>query len=179
MNYALSINGFEVINGYSDVLTPLLGGVRAAAGATGWWGNLRWFSLSRFLPEVEGGRSPVIRYLSNHLINRITFAERQACAEIAPEINNHLTHDEEYEGGHPERSNEVLQSWEALAVLNEELVTGDEEENLSLWTNKLELAKETYLKLSTRGITLDYRSNFDHIEPLVEGIEAFKKSAEI
>lgn len=48
LNYSLSVNGFEVINGYSDLLTPLLCSV-GAAGSTGWWTNLRVFSLGRFM----------------------------------------------------------------------------------------------------------------------------------
>ncbi len=37
LNHSLSLNGFEVINGYSDILTPLLSAAGGAAGATGWW----------------------------------------------------------------------------------------------------------------------------------------------
>jgi hypothetical protein len=35
-NLSLSINGFEVINGYSDLLMPFLGAAGGASGATGW-----------------------------------------------------------------------------------------------------------------------------------------------
>ena len=74
INHSLSVNGYQVINGYSDLLTPFLGITGAAAGATGWWLNSRAFSLGRFLP-AGGGRLPTQRYLSKNLLNRITYIE--------------------------------------------------------------------------------------------------------
>ena len=44
LNHVLSVKGFLVINGFSDLLTPFLGAAGAEAGATGWWSNLRTFS---------------------------------------------------------------------------------------------------------------------------------------
>ena len=76
LNLSLSINGFQVINGYSDILSPFLGAVGGFAGATGWWSNLRMFSIERFYP-AQGGRLPIVRYLSKSLLNRITFAEKE------------------------------------------------------------------------------------------------------
>ena len=64
LNHVLKLNGFEVINGYSDILTPFLGAAGGAAGCLGWWSNLRAFSLDRFSPSVGGGRLPIQRYLS-------------------------------------------------------------------------------------------------------------------
>ena len=78
LNFTLSINGFKVINGFSDILTPFLGCAGGYAGATGWWSNLRMFSMSRYINTVSGGRLPTIRYLSNALLNRITHDERRA-----------------------------------------------------------------------------------------------------
>ena len=40
LNHVLSVKGFLVINGFSDLLTPFLGAAGAEAGATGWWSNL-------------------------------------------------------------------------------------------------------------------------------------------
>jgi len=56
LNHVLSVKGFLVINGFSDLLTPFLGAAGAEAGATGWWSNLRTFSLERFSPATSGGR---------------------------------------------------------------------------------------------------------------------------
>ena len=49
LNLSLSVNGMEVINGYSDILTPFLGVAGGTAGATGWWSNLRMFSIGEVL----------------------------------------------------------------------------------------------------------------------------------
>ena len=73
LNHVLSVKGFLVINGFSDLLTPFLGAAGAKAGATGWWSNLRAFSVERFSPTTGGGRTPTERYLSCALLNRITY----------------------------------------------------------------------------------------------------------
>ncbi len=45
INHTLKLNGFEVINGYSDIVTPFLGVAGGAGGSLGWWSNLRAFSM--------------------------------------------------------------------------------------------------------------------------------------
>ncbi|MBL7206924.1 MAG: hypothetical protein ISS67_00150, partial [Desulfobacterales bacterium] len=125
LNFTLSINGFKVINGFSDILTPFLGCAGGYAGATGWWSNLRMFSMSRYINTVSGGRLPTIRYLSDALLNRITHSERKAFVKLIPEINNGLPRDSDYERGEPDRKVEVLQSWEAISHLNNENIVSD------------------------------------------------------
>ncbi len=75
LNHVLSVKGFLVINGFSDLLTPFLGAAGAEAGAMSWWSNLRTFSVERFSPTTGGGRTPTERYLSCALLNRITYYE--------------------------------------------------------------------------------------------------------
>ncbi|MDA3933107.1 MAG: hypothetical protein PF630_02070, partial [Gammaproteobacteria bacterium] len=75
LNYSLKLNGFEVVNGFSDILTPFLCAVGGDAGATGWWSNLKCFALDRFEPAVPGGQQPIPRYLSCGLLNSIRFDE--------------------------------------------------------------------------------------------------------
>ena len=41
LNYALTENGFKVINGFTDILTPFLVAAGATGCSTGWWTNLR------------------------------------------------------------------------------------------------------------------------------------------
>jgi hypothetical protein len=76
INHTLALNGFNTINGYSDVLTPFLGAAGGEAGATGWWSNLRVFSLDRFSPPIGGGRQPIERYLSCALLSPLTYMQR-------------------------------------------------------------------------------------------------------
>ena len=96
VNHSLSLNGFEVVNGYSDLLTPFLGAAGGVAGATGWFNTQKVFSLDRFSPPVSGGRRPVPRYLSARLINSIRVDEFQLLRGRFPEIANGLSTDEFY-----------------------------------------------------------------------------------
>jgi len=179
LNYTLSLNGSIVINGCSDILTPFLGGVGGHAGATGWWTNLRMFSMNRYIRSVSGGRLPLVRYLSNSILNRITFSEREAIAALVPEINNGLPHDKDYEGKEPQRNIEVLQTWEAIADLNKRLVTADTNENLSRLERSVNLAEAAYENISMLGIQLNVEAKKEYVAALREGIRTFKRNAEI
>lgn len=71
MTYVLGDrNSFEVIHGYTDLPGVLLLPIGAAAIGTGWYSNLRQFSMRRFLPG-GGGRQPKPRYTSKALLNSL------------------------------------------------------------------------------------------------------------
>lgn len=177
LNYSLKINGYQTINGYSDLLSPFLGAVGGDIGCTGWWSNLRRFSMDRFAPESTGGRQPVQRYLSIKLLNRITFYELDALRRIVPDIVNGLSKDEAYIG-EPDRSIEVLQSWEALSSLLDSLTGSHAAGNLEKCSNAINLAVELYTSIKAR-YRLDSKSDDSHLEALQEGINLFKRRAEI
>jgi len=172
LNLSLSINGFKVINGYSDIISPFLSAAGGYAGATGWWSNLRVFSLDRFFP-TGGGRLPIIRYLSKKLLNRITFSEKEALSLFVPEIINGLPHDKDY-NPEPERNIEVLQSWEALQSL-----IGDIGSSLDECTNTAMDAQDAYAIWSASGLPLDIKSDDSHLEPIIEGIRLFRERAQL
>ncbi len=69
--YALAErNRFEVVCGYSDIVGLLLHSVGATATASGWYSNLRQFSLRRF--EESGPSAPARpRYTSRPLLNSV------------------------------------------------------------------------------------------------------------
>lgn len=177
LNLSLSINGLKVINGYSDILTPFLGAVGGTAGATGWWSNLRMFSMERFFP-VDGGRLPIVRYLSKLLLNRVTFSEKDAIRRFVPGIINGFQHDDDYTPV-PERSAEVLQSWETIKSLNSDLTMGGITKNIKNCINQIEKAQEAYAGIAERGLRLDAKSNSDHLEPLHAAIQQFRQRAEL
>lgn len=179
LNFTLSINGFKVINGFSDILTPFLGCAGGYAGATGWWSNLRMFSMSRYINTVSGGRLPTIRYLSNALLNRITHSERRAFVALMPEINNGLPRDSDYEGGEPDRKVEVLQSWEAISHLNNENIVSDMDESLQSLEKMVNRAEITYTNLAGYGLPVNREANREYMEALMESIQAFRRNAEI
>lgn len=178
--YSLHINGFRVVNGYSDILTPLIGAVGADVGATGWWSNSRTFSLDQFITPPPGGRLPIQRYLSTILFNRIRFDELSAWRGLVPEIVNELVTDEIFETeDEPERSKEVLQSWEAISKLVSSLVHEETPQNLQAISGHAQQAMDIYSRLGTLGIRPDQKSNRDHLEPIEEGIRLFRRLAEI
>jgi len=180
-NLSLSINGFEVINGYSDLLMPFLGAAGGSAGATGWWSNLRMFSIDRFFPSV-GGRLPILRYLSKLLLNRITISEKEALTPFVPDVLNQLLHDQDYnpENSHElERSREVLQSWEAIKSLNEELSDSDVSKSLRNCFQAVFRAEQAYSEIASFGIFLDQKSRDEHILALLDGLRQFRERAEL
>jgi hypothetical protein len=181
INHTLAVNGFKVINGYSDILTPFLGVAGGEAGALGWWSNLKVFSLDRFAPSAGGGRLPIQRYLSLALLNRITFFEFDQLRTMFPAVVNKLAGDALYDpavGSEPQRNLEVIQSWEAVKALNTRLVGPDQAKALRQCSEAIKLAGMNYDAVQ-RLIRLDQKSNPEHIQPLSDGLGLFAKLAEL
>ena len=176
-NHVLSLNGFTVINGYSDLLSPFLGAAGGAVGATGWWSNLRSFSLERFEPSSGMARRPRPRYLSMNLLNRITHFELDALRNRLPGILNQLPTDAGYPANSlPDAGTEMFQSWEALKTLMQRLPTGDTTESLTNCADAVQRAMRLYDNIN---IQLDPKSNSDHLEGLQAGLTQFASLAEI
>lgn len=178
LTYCLRINGFEVINGYSDIMAPFLGAVGASGGASGWHSNLRVFSLDMFAPPPSGGRPAIKRYLSTRLLNRLTFMERYALLALVPSTTNQLPHDAGYDP-EPDRQEEMLQSWEALRDLAGRLAIADTDAALAACSAAITRAEATYAEIAAAGVVLDKKSADEHLEPLREGIEKFKEMADL
>jgi len=68
------INSYEVICGYSDFVGTLLCAVGAKAIGTGWFSNLRQFTMDRFLPSTPK-RQARPRYSSQPLMNSLLLDE--------------------------------------------------------------------------------------------------------
>lgn len=183
LNYSLAeVNGFKVINGFSDLASPVLAAAGATAGATGWWSNLRTFSLSRFEPAMSGGRLPTPRYLSTRLLNRITFSELDQVRRIMPAVLNDLRSDKEYPeagGSEPYRNKEVLQTWDALKRICMDLNTPDTNTTLEKLLKIIREAQECYVKIQSKGIQLEPKSGSEHLEAISESIERFSSLAEL
>ena len=71
------MHSYEVICGYSDFVGTLLCAVGAKAIGTGWFSNLRQFTMDRFLPPSPGRRARQ-RYSSQPLMNSIFLYEMDA-----------------------------------------------------------------------------------------------------
>lgn len=184
LNYSLKLNGFEVVNGFSDILTPFLCAVGGDAGATGWWSNLKTFALDRFEPAVPGGQQPIPRYLSCGLLNSIRFDELQRLRRRIPGVLNGLPSDTFYpenNGSRPgDRTVEMLQTWDAIRGLNGRLSEGNTNGNLRACSEWVEEARGDYAQVNAPGgLPLPGRSNEDHLDPLRYGIQMFADLAEI
>ena len=181
LNHVLSVKGFLVINGFSDLLTPFLGAVGAEAGATGWWSNLRTFSLERFSATTGGGRTPTERYLSCALLNRITYYELDILRRRVRSVLNKLGTDALYgwDGSQPPRNKEVLQTWDAIKALNQALVSAEEEESLQRCGKAVETALDTYALISRQAVALNSKSGASHLEDLDGALCLFKRLAEL
>ena len=76
--YSLAeLNEYEVLLGYTDMVTVLMHAVGVRATASGWFAGLRQFNLRRFQPS-SGGRRPRPRYSSAPLLNSIYLTELDA-----------------------------------------------------------------------------------------------------
>jgi len=179
-NFSLSQNGFRIINGFADILTPFLAAAGGSACATGWWSNLRTFSMGRYVkPEGSGGQLPIIRYLSKALLDRIKFDERSAFSTLVPTVVNELPHDDDYNVGIPGRTVEALQTWEALSSLNRDVVRKDLNLSLTNLSTLIERASAAYATLSRYGITGGYETTTEYLDQLSAGIDVFRKLAEL
>jgi hypothetical protein len=182
INHTLRLNGFDVINGYSDLVTPFLGAAGGAAGALGWWSNLRTFSLDRFAPSAGGGRLPIQRYASLALLNRVTFFEFDQLRDLVPSVLNGLPTDDLYSadnGSEPQRNLEVVQSWDAVKALNERLLHQAQPRSLAACAASVATASASYDLIEGIGVRLDQKSNRDHLQPLADGLRLFATLAEV
>ena len=76
--YSLAeLNQYEVVMGYTDMVTLLMHAVGVRATGAGWFAGLRQFNLRRFQPST-GGRRPRSRYSSALLLNSIYMTELDA-----------------------------------------------------------------------------------------------------
>ena len=177
-NYALSINGARVINGYCHLLSPLLGICGAEAAASGWFSGLRRFSMSKYVKEAGGGRAPVVRYVSTPLLSRIKQTDFLAFRSIVPEIASETPSDTIYDR-ELTRTEEAIQSWEAIQALSNACITGDVPADLNRFRGRLQRAAELWSSLQEAGLSQEAEANLERIEAMREGITLFEKLAEL
>lgn len=176
LNHSLHLNGFQVINGFSDILTPFLCAAGGDAGATGWFNTQKVFSMNRFAPPAAGGMRPVPRYLSKGLLNSIRFDELHRLRGRFPGLLNGLPTDANYDvnnGSQPDdQMAEVLQAWDTISSYTNPAI-----ENCAGWVSDAETLYEE-INISP-GLRLMGRSNDAHLDSLGGGVQLFAELAEI
>jgi len=182
VNRVLSLSGFEIVNGYSDVLAPYLGAAGATAVASGWFNTLKVFSLKKFAPNSGMARQPVPRYTSARLLKSIRHTELELLRAGFPEVLNGRPTDSDYdedEGSRPSSLGEALQNWDCLRVLGQLVTPGNIEASLASIEVALDEADETYARIGAIGLSLRERSSKEHLQLIREELAAFRDLAEI
>ena len=113
------------------------------------------------------------------LLNRITFYEYDTLKDRIKEIKNNLDSDSIFEEGEPERAREVLQSWEALKVLNSLFSSTQLKTNIENLGRHIENAFTLYSNIISILPSLETKSNSDHLEPMRYALSRFSQITEI
>jgi len=182
MNYALSLNGAKVINGYCFQQSPLLAICGAEACASGWFSGLRKFCINKYIRQgTGGGNLPNARYLSNPLLSFIRQTEYAAYRQIVPEIANGLSMDTIYETEDVSQTNQSLQSWEALHTLAGGIPNdlSNISKALEQFIKQINHAQALWSFIQSEGFTLEIEPNLERLGAMIEAIQLFKEWAEI
>ncbi|MCP5547766.1 MAG: hypothetical protein H7A50_10385 [Akkermansiaceae bacterium] len=183
MTYTLKLNGFHVINGYTDALSPYLAAAGSDAAATGWYNTQKNFSLKKFEPVSEFARRPIQRYTSAALLKSIRYTELHDLRDRFPEVMNGLSYDDCYdpdEGSAPDSPiSEALQNWQGIAAMNMHAVEDDVDVSLENCRGALDEAEEIYGRIQEYGLTMRDRSSAAHIVAIREELDSFEELAEL
>lgn len=179
-NYVLSLNGFEVINGYSFLLSPLLGACGATAAASGWTSGLRKFCLGKYVKTSGGGSPPNTRYVCNPLMSHILQTDLENFRAVLPSVLNGLPSDAIYISGEPSRTQEGLQAWHALKAQADRTSApgGDVSEQLVAFSEKIGQAIILWKQLQAKGFATESEQNIERLKAMKNGIVLFRELAE-
>lgn len=185
--YTLSaLNGFELIVGYSDILSLPMAAASSAHFACGWYNNLKAFSEINFRPS-SGGRRPRKRYTSGILmssllllpeietLNRMNLltqieSESPYNSIVRPSLNDAAWTDEV----------SCLHNWHVLGSLLSEIERqGSYANRLNFVTRKIVSASEIYRTINERGFQLDAKSGGSHLNMWLAAISDFRTQAGI
>lgn len=180
-NYVLSLNGADVINGYSFLLSPLLCLCGASAVAGGWSSGLRKFCIDRYVRSQQRGNAPNIRYLSKPLMSYVLQTSIDAFQAVEPRVANQNRFDDIYAEREPTRTEEALQAWDALRELVEQgrAAGSDLRSRLSAFLDRIAYARELWSILQSAGFSHEVEPNLERLEAMERGIELFIEWAEL
>ncbi len=184
--YVLSeINEYWVACGYSDWLGLLLQAAGADCFATGWFQNLRQFSVERFMP-AKGGRRPRKRYSSAPLLSSILIQPELQGASMVGLIDDVLSgtkHDailrDDPAGREALWTDEVscLHHWETLTKLSRVL---DAKKNVPAKLDQMLMlirqAESRFRILSQQGVEFDPTTTGNHLAAWAGAISSFRAS---
>lgn len=179
-----SLNGYEVVVGYSDWLGFLLQSAGASMTASGWHNGLKQFTLNRFMPQT-GGRRPNKRYSSLPLLSSPLIVPELEDAHLAGMLSDVLTGGK-YDGiladspANGERiwTDEIacLAHWESLAMLLGDITQLDSvPQRLDRAVSLIGAAQALFAQLELSGITVDAKTGPGHLEAWMNSIAGFRQ----
>ena len=177
------VNQYRVFCGYTDMLTLLLHAVGVTGTASGWFANLRQFTLSRFLP-TSGGRRPRPRYTSRPLLNSIYLTELDS-VYIGRRVTNVLSatqYDRRFNGSiTPENvpwpeDEAALHHWNVLRDTAQSLVGVTVGDRLNSVQNLISQALAVYGQISPLVLFAN-ETGPTHLLQWLDGIKRFRADA--
>lgn len=181
------VNGLEVVCGYSDLVGLLLHAVGASATGTGWYNNLRQFSLVRFQPAT-GGQRPRDRYTSTPLLNSILVVpELEASYQVGAigQVLSNTSYDGVMVSRNPANSPwplnvACLHHWEVLdSVVQLVSSQGSVAQNLAVLEDRIRQAAATYTLLEGAGLVFEPSTGPRNLALWLRAIASFRADAGI
>ncbi len=184
LTYVLgAINDYKVFFGYTDWYGALLMAAGAHSVATGWWQNLRNFSLTRFLPTSGFARRPKKRYPSTPLLSSTLFIpELEGINSLGwlSQVLSGITQDHVFNGVTPVEAEQnwsdetyCLAQWEAMSNLLASIASQTQNNRLTHLLALINKSKNLYDLLMARGIIFDANTGPRHLESWCDSIQAF------
>ena len=177
-----TINEYDVIVGYSDWHSFLLEVVGVTHTATGWYQNLRQFSLARFQPS-SGGRRSRKRYSSAPLLScPLINPELQDIylVDLLPSVLSGSNHDTILQSGpaagEANWTDEIscLAHWYSLNALSRRITALPAQSARIQEAERLtENALALYAQLGSRNVTFDPTTGPDHIREWQDSLREF------
>lgn len=178
-----TINEYDVIVGYSDWHSFLLDVAGVTHTATGWYQNLRQFSLARFQPS-SGGRRPRKRYSSALLLScPLITPEMQDIflARLLPRVLSGSSYDSFLQNGpssgEANWSDEIscLAHWFSLNSLSQQIrAQASPSGRIQEAERLIQNAQTLYSNLASRGVSFDPSTGPDHIREWKDALLEFR-----
>ncbi len=185
--YSLAtLNDFEVICGYTDLVGTPLHAVGVSATAAGWHNGLRQFTLARFQPAT-GGRPPRPRYTSQPLLNSILMSELDtiASAGLVRLALSSTNHDRPFATARTPLDVDwpleisTLHHWQVLRNLANAVSRGRVRARLDNCVRLISSALGLYRTLDARGIPFDTTTGDTHLNQWLDAVRSFRSTVRI
>lgn len=182
------INEYRVVVGYSDWHSFLLESVGVNFTGSGWYHNLRQFSIARFQPTT-GGRRPHKRYSSVKLLSSPLITPELQDVHLAGLLPNVLS-GSQYDyilgsnptAGEANWSDEIacLAHWFSLnSLLNRIASQLTVQDRIQESLQNLQAARTLFQRLETQGISFDPSTGPNHIDEWRTAVREFRGVAGI